>query len=312
MTKFAFEKWDDGRVTVNAAYAPSLRAGGLTSFDDFMRHSTGEIAKNLLKERTTVRLSLPGIDGGETDYFLKRHRNTPWREYVKPWLRLTWPIVGARNEWNAILAFHRAGIATMTPVAFGERRRESFLLTEGIANCRKLSDWMQLRFDAAHAMPDSHMGSGPLRRLTSRIGTVECCGGWNRPEKGPDPCGAGDADVRGIVDEIADLARRMHSHGLHHQDFYLTHLLLPIDDRARGIHVIDLGRARMRRRLSRRWIVKDLAQLNYSAALFPDDSRRRFLERYLGRRLSGADRGFVRQIECKTARIARHSAKHGL
>ena len=285
MRKFGFETWDDGHVTVNAEFAGSLRAGGLLAFTDFMQNDTGEVAKNLLKERTTVRISLPGRDGRQTDFFLKRHRNTPLREYVKPWLRLTRPIIGARNEWNAILAFHEAGIPTMTPVALGERGRESFLLTEGIPDCVKLSDWMHRRFDPAHAqiVPKPHLGTAH----------------------------ADDRELPDIVDEVADMARRMHEHRLHHQDFYLTHLLMPVD-RRRGIHVIDLGRARARRRLSRRWIVKDLAQLNYSAHLFPAEARERFLERYLGRASQPRDRRLIAQIERKTARIARHSKKHAL
>ncbi|MFQ5733409.1 MAG: lipopolysaccharide kinase InaA family protein [Planctomycetaceae bacterium] len=280
MKTFAFEKWDDGRLTVNAEHTRMLRAAGLVSFDDFMNNDEGEVAKDLLAERTTMRLSLPGPDGQESDYYLKRHRDVPWREYVKPWFRFTRPIIGARNEWNAILEFHRANIPTMVPVAFGEGDHDSFLLTEGIPYCRKLSDWMQLRFDSTHSLSGT---------------------------RAPD-----DLELLAVVDEIASLARRMHRNGLHHQDFYLTHLLLPVDDRRRGVHVIDLGRARKRRRLSRRWIVKDLAQLNYSAPLFPVWARDRFLERYLNRPLRKSDRRLIERIKRKTARIARHSAKHRL
>jgi len=126
--------------------------------------------------------------------------------------------------------------------------------------------------------------------------------------------------IASLLDDVAHIARRMHDAGLHHQDFYLTHLLLPdVPDRptggkegGTGIHVIDLGRARYRRRLSRRWIVKDLAQLNYSARLLTHSDRRRFLELYLGRPLTLADRPFVRRIVRKSAAIARHSRKNRL
>jgi len=296
MTTFPLETWDDGRLTVNAEFANSLRTAGFTSFDAFME-STGEVAKDLLRERTTVRLSLPGRDGDPRDFYLKRHRPSPLKEYVKPWLRLSRPLLGARHEWNAILAFHAAGIPTMTPVAVGEHRGESFLLTEGIANCRKLSEWME-----------AHFRSAPWRTLPASA---------DSPDAGSVRHGAGeftdnDSELTSVVDGVAELARAMHGSGLHHQDFYLTHLLLPEDDQPPRIHVIDLGRALRRRRLARRWIVKDLAQLNYSARLFPDWARRRFLERYFGRPLRRSDDRLRRQIERKTARIARHSAKHRL
>ena len=276
MKNFALENWDDGRLTVNREFAETLRRGGLTDFDSFMFDERGEIAKNLLPERTTLRLSLPGRDGEPRDFYLKRHLPVPLKEYVKPWLRLTRPIVGARNEWDAILDFHQAGIPTMVPVAIGERGRKSFLLTEGIARCCKLSDWMETRL--------GENGSSA----------------------------AADDELAAIVDGVAHVARLMHRQGLHHQDFYLTHLLLPVDNRRRGVHVIDLGRARRRRHLGRRWIVKDLAQLNYSAKLFPAWTRRRFLERYLDRPLQPSDRHLRRQIDRKSDRIARHSRKHSL
>ncbi len=276
MKNFAFESWDDGRITVNAAFANVLREHNLTTFAAVMQKQ-GETAKNLLKERTTVRLTLPAGDGIR-ELYLKRHLASPWKEYVKPWLRFARPILGAKNEWNAILDFHRAGIPTMTPVAIGQNDRESFLITEGIAGCRKLSDWMSTRFGAEKSVK-------------------------NLPQ---------DRETGDIIDGIATVARRMHTAGLHHQDFYLTHLLQPMDNSSRGIHVIDLGRAKRSVRLSRRWIVKDLAQLNYSANLLPAWTRTRFLETYFGRPVCASDKSLLRRIDAKTARIARHSQKHRL
>jgi lipopolysaccharide core heptose(I) kinase len=297
MTTFPFETWDDGRLTVNREFAASLRTMEFSSFASFMS-AAGDVAKDLLPERTTVRLSLPGRDGQPRDFYLKRHRPSPLKEYVKPWLRLSRPLLGARHEWNAILQFHAAGIATMTPVAMGEHRGESFLLTEGIANCRKLSEWMESRFG----------GNDSWQKLPASVASTEA-GSFRHETQEPNHS---ESEMTAIIDGVAELARAMHGQLLHHQDFYLTHLLLPLDHRGRRIHVIDLGRAMKRTRLARRWIVKDLAQLNYSASQFPDWARRRFLERYLGRPLRRSDDRLRRQIEWKTARIARHSAKHRL
>jgi len=273
-----FATWDNGRVTVNRNHTETLRAAGLCSFQTFMHAERGEVAKNLRRDRTTLRINLRNPPGEANSFYLKRHLSPPWKEYVKPLLRFRRPIVGARNEWHAIQEFHRAGIPTMVPVAFGECGTESFLLTEAIDGCAKLSEWMQRQFG-------------------------DDCSAAQK---------ADDGETAAVVDAVARLARRMHSAGLHHQDFYLTHLLLPTDDADGSIYVIDLGRARRVRRLSSHWIVKDLAQLNYSARLFPQWARRRFLETYLDRCVQPSDRRLIRRIERKTARIARHGRKHNM
>lgn len=274
MTHFSLETWDSGRLTVNAALAAPLRAHGLATFDALWNHTGGTVAKNLLKERTTTRIVLSDAHGREHVFFLKRHTRPPWKEYLKPLLRLTWPILGARNEWNAILKFHAAGIPTMVPAALGESGGNSFLLTAAIEGCRKLSE----------PAPSHRRIDGPHAR----------------------------SEMRPILRAIARAARTMHDHGLHHQDFYLGHLMVPVHGPPEPLYVIDLGRVRHSARLSSRWIVKDLAQLNYSARDATRGERLRFLREYLGRALTAADRSLLNRIARKTERIARHSKRNRL
>jgi heptose I phosphotransferase len=271
---FAFDGWDGGRLTVNRAFAPLLTRHGLTTFAALADFTGGQVAKNVLRERTTTRLDLTDADGTPRTLYLKRHARPRVWEIVKPLFRLTRPIVGARNEWDAILRFHEVGIATMVPVALGEANGRSFLVTEGIAGCEKLTAWMQTHKHALH--------NGEL------------------------------AALRKIVAGVADVARTMHTAGLHHQDFYLTHLMVPQNMSAEPIHVLDLGRARHQPRLARRWIVKDLAQLNYSAADVSASDRLRFLTRYLGHAPTRDDRALVTRIVRKSGAIARHTRKNGL
>jgi heptose I phosphotransferase len=263
------ERWDGGRVLIGRAFAELFRRHGLTTFEAVMGHREATVAKGVLRERTTVRIDLPDADGPARSFYVKRHTPPPWKEYVKPLLRLRRPILGARNEWEAIHHFRRAGIPTMTPVALGEDGRRSFLVTEAIEGCVKLSEWL--------------------------------------PRAGVD--GSDGAVVR---EQIAETARRMHAAGLHHQDFYLTHLLVPADDARSRLYVIDLGRVRHRTRLASRWVVKDLAQLAYSARDVPGWDDRDFLARYLGRPLAPSDRRLERRIETKVAAIHRHSRKNRL
>ena len=271
MSSFEFETWDSGRLTVNRAFAPLFRDHNWRTFADVWSHTANAaIAKKMRTDRITLRFTL--VDqGSERAFYIKRHGQSSWKEYVKPLLRLTWPILGARNEWNAILEFHKAGLATMIPVAFGESGSNSFLITVAIENCIKLSEVNALRKSGQSPVPQS-------RRQTIR--------------------------------DVAHIARSMHRAGLHHQDFYLGHLLRSQSGDGR-IYVIDLGRVRKQANLSRRWIVKDLAQLDYSADATPEE-RLLFLREYLGRRLEKSDRALMDSIQYKKAAIERHSLKNRL
>jgi heptose I phosphotransferase len=119
-------------------------------------------------------------------------------------------------------------------------------------------------------------------------------------------------EIRTALEIVANLTRTMHAAGLHHQDYYLCHLLVPEPSGVAGMHIIDLGRARSQERLSRRWIIKDLAQLDYSSSSLSGRSRLRFLREYLQRPFCPEDRPLVRQIRRKSRSIAAHSRKHQL
>ncbi|MCH7990459.1 MAG: hypothetical protein IID46_15065, partial [Planctomycetes bacterium] len=112
MKNFEFEHWDQGRMIVNREAADLLRERKLCNFESLYEFAGGTVAKNLLRERTTTRIELAGQDGTQHAFYLKRHAAAPWKEHIKPFLRFTRPILGARNEWNAILHFHEIGIPT--------------------------------------------------------------------------------------------------------------------------------------------------------------------------------------------------------
>lgn len=271
-TSFAIADWDQGRLQVNAAFAEVLKSNGFTTFESLMRHTGGEVAKHLIAERPTTRIEL-ATPAGPLICYLKRHAPAKLKEYLKPLIRLRWPRLGAKPEWDAIRHFHEIGIPTMTPVAWGQSGRESLLVTLAIDGCEKLSDWMK---------------------------------------RTPRPTTAAQVrEVRRIIREVAAVTRKMHQAGMHHQDLYAGHILLP-QDPSRCVHILDLGRVRYCRNLGMIWIVKDLAQLHYSTNRFTAADRLRFLQTYLGRRLQPEDRTLIRRILRKAASIGRHSRKHGL
>ena len=164
MKSLAFDVWDGGRLTVNREFVPLLRQNGLTTFDALMNFSGGQVAKNVLRERTTTRIDLPDESGEPRSFFLKRHERPPLWEFVKPWLRLQRPLHGARNEWDAILRFHQAGIATMVPAVLGESQGRSFLLTAAIEGCRKLTEWMAEHHGAPAQRPVTDAAADYRRR----------------------------------------------------------------------------------------------------------------------------------------------------
>lgn len=270
---FEFEDWDGDRLRVNRAFTSILTRHALTSFAAFQKLSGGEIAKEMAHNRVTRRFVLHD-ESHEHAFYLKQQHAPALREYIKPLLRLRRPIVGVTHEWNAILRCHQLGIPTMVPVAMGRSQRQSFIFTQALEGFEKLSDWMYQHLDQPQVA--DLVAAGRIAR------------------------------------SVAHLAKIMHAGGMHHQDFYLGHLLWPVDDRDSDLHIIDLGRARWHRHLSSRWVIKDLAQLNYSAKLVRNTDRFRFLQAYFGRRLEVQDKALVRSVLAKSRSIARHSAKHGL
>ena len=274
MKNFEFEVWDSGRLTVNRTWSDRLKSAQLTSFDALMNYQGGTVAKNVLRERTTVRFELPAEKRVPDAFFIKRHIPSSWKEYVKPLLRFNRPTLGAENEWNAILEFHKAGIATMVPVALGANAGASFLITSEIDGCRRLSDWMADVLPRRDSLPRE--------------------------------------DVNRVIVAVARVARTMHQSGMHHQDFYVHHLLVPRGSSPADVYVIDLGRVRRHARLPTRWIVKDLAQLCYSAGLCTCSDRVRFLREYLGRPLESQDRRLIGRIVREARAIARHTKKNRL
>jgi heptose I phosphotransferase len=192
---------------------------------------TGEVFRQVARRRT-FRFELDG-----RGYFAKVHYGVGWREILKNWVVLKRPVLDASNEYRAATRLGRAGLDTLQVAAFGRRgsnpaERRSFLITDELTGVQSLEDY---------------------------------CLHWR--EHPPPP-----VLKWGLIAKVAGIARLMHASGINHCDFYICHLLLrdpqQLDveniDRVR-IHLIDLHRAQIRKRVPRRWLVKDLGGLYHSA-----------------------------------------------
>lgn len=202
-----------------------------------------------VKTRRTFRVELEG-----KGFFVKRHLGVGWGEIFKNWLMFKAPVLGALNEFNALKRLHELGVPTMTPVACGCRgsspaKLESFLITEELAD---MIDLETLAKTWKEAPPPSKLRKDLIRA-------------------------------------VAESAGKMHRGGINHRDCYICHYLTPRNgaDLGKVVYVIDLHRAQLRRRVPRRYLVKDLAGLCFSSfdAGLTRREALRFIRIYTGNKL---------------------------
>ncbi|NMG55883.1 lipopolysaccharide core heptose(I) kinase RfaP [Aromatoleum aromaticum] len=246
---------------------------------DMVEALQGEVFREL-EGRRTLR-----VEAGGRGYFVKIHRGVGWREIFKNLLSARLPVLGARNEWQAIRQLDELGVATMKAVAYGERglnpaRQHSFIVTEELAPTVSLEDYCR---DWARCPPDSAL-------------------------------------KRALIERVADMVRRMHEGGMNHRDLYICHFLLHLEPAptpaALRLSLIDLHRSQIRTRTPRRWRDKDLAAL-YFSALGIGLTRRdklRFVRRYFGRPLREVLRDeavLLARLEAQAGRLhARYLRKY--
>jgi hypothetical protein len=274
-----------GELTVNRGSAGLFRRHGLGRFEA-LAHIEPVVADREKRGRRLARFVLEGPAGEKMLFHLKAHR-LRLRDLVRPLLSLARPATAnATTEWWGMTELPRLGVATATPVAFAARRRwglewEGLTVSADLAGCTSLEEFLQRRI---HPVGERSTGER--------------------------------AFLRGLAGELARVARSLHRRGVNHQDFYLGHFFIPAEQPLQGgprLFLVDLQRLGRRRALPRRYLVKDLGQLLYSADQFPQLSRAdklRFLRFYLQERpLSPRAKRLARAVIAKAGQIARHSAR---
>jgi heptose I phosphotransferase len=210
----------------------------------------GEIFKST-QGRTVYRF----IRDGKA-YFIKIHTGVGWGEILKNWVQGKWPVLGAMNEWKAIVRCRALGLRTLLPVAVGERgvniaRRQSFLITHELKNTVSLE-----------RITDNWQSMPPAVVLK-----------------------------RALIAELARVVNVMHRGGVNHRDCYLCHFRLDVSGGVQTLQpgalqltVIDLHRAQIRVQVPRRWLIKDLAAIYFSSCSIGLTQRDlyRFMMQYTG------------------------------
>jgi heptose I phosphotransferase len=257
---------------IDPEYRGDLEKVGLASFDGIMNATHGRHLRSL-KDRENWRFEFAHRHEKRAAY-LKKHRARTLASRMRAALGRGPGQTAGRVEARSIAELNRAGIAAMRLIAFGERlspdgRLESFVLTEELAGYTQLDLFLKNRFTPL-----------ALRQAGEQA-----------------------KHLRALIHYVADVAARFHRLGYNHRDLYCCHFFIhePAPGRFK-VNLIDLQRVEHRRRWRRRWIVKDLAQLAYSA---PRDyisctARLYFMKRYLGvSRLRPRDKRLIRQVLAK-------------
>ena len=199
---------------------------------DHIRKIEGEIAK-AKDNRRVIKFEL-----NDRTYYLKHHVGIGWKEYFKNIFQLKMPVLGASNEWYAIERLMPTEIPVMTAVAFGQQglnpaNQESFLVT---------------------------------RELENTLSLEKLCETWKQSPPSY-------KRKKALIERVAVIARIMREQGLNHRDFYICHMLLDIsqgrdniDPSALRLYLVDLHRMQLRRRVPKRWLIKDIGSLYFSAA----------------------------------------------
>lgn len=201
--------------------------------------------------RRTFRIFL-----GHKSYFIKVHSGIGWKEIWKNLFQWRTPITSAKTEYLAIKKLNSLNVPVPRVVGYGWRginpaKKKSFILME------ELSPTVSLETLGESWLLQNHSCSFK----------------------------------RGLIKEVATLARTMHEFGINHRDFYVCHLLLDLKTAFKHNHsklyLIDVHRAQIRHKVPFRWLLKDLIGLYFSSKNFNLTKRDlfRFICEYRGKPL---------------------------
>ncbi len=237
---------------------------------------------------------------GSTTLFLKRYERPPILVQVKNWLTHHSLKSCSFIEFEQTSYLAEAGINTPKIVSFGQEwgiffEKRSFIITEKVPNAESLE----------RRLPSFFNGSAQRENLKSR---------------------------RNFIKGLAGFVKKLHETGYRHRDLYFSHIFYSDNG---DFCLIDLARTFKPIILHRRFQIKDIAQLYYSAPAkyFSNTDRLRFYLSYIGRdavrnskrqqndkkrkrfltgrdRLINEDKVFIRKVLNKANRMAQHDMKH--
>lgn len=268
-------------LTINTDYRFVLERAGLDCFNSVWRYNRGETIKQI-PLRSLIRFDLD-VHGEKKYFYLKKHNleSVGFKKLLSYFKRKT-TLSQGYIEFNHICDFRKHGLATVIPVAAGEKssgffKSTSFLLTLDVFPYISLEYFMEKK-------PDFFSGSKGVNR--KKI----------------------------LIRELALLSKKMHACGFNHRDFNATHILLFYNDTSDipKLALFDLQRVDKKKYLRFFWAIKSMAELGYTlpSYLFDENDRYSLFLSYKGKtRLNMMDRLQWHLIKRKINRISRHVKK---
>ncbi len=267
-------------ILVAEDFASALAALDLTSLDAFFLFEGGtDLAKgNIGAHRRRLQLEVTLSDGEEpTKLYLKRYDHPPCLPQLVHWLTHRQRVSLAQIEHETACHLAAEGIGTPHTAACGEL-------------------WGALFEKRSFLMTRQVANAESLERKLPPYFNDPLTPSVRRQR-------------RDFIQRLATFVKRFHETGYCHRDLYFSHIFCSTTG---SFCLIDLARA-FKPVLRRRFKIKDLAQLHYSAPRdhFSRTDRLRFYLTYCGRNsLEPADRSLLAAVLKKAARMARHNRKH--
>ncbi len=270
----------DNQGVIHKSFYSLLKSNGLTTVEDVFNYREGKaLVKPGLGSRERLRVDLSEQRDGAV-LFLKRYGTPKISALLKTLLRQRTHLATAVYDFKGCLDLGQNHISAARPIALGCEYK-------GLGEKRS--------FVMIEQLPEAQS----LERLLPE---------WEKNKQHYDLL----QDKKVLIEKVADLVRRFHSHGFYHRDLYLAHIFVcKLSSGDNQLSLIDLQRVFQPIYFKRRWLVKDLAQLYYSSkAHFSNADMMRFLHHYYGqRKLTSDHKSIVRSIWAKAQRIQRHDRK---
>lgn len=263
---------------VDTDYTTALSELGLTSIDAVFSFKAGKnLAKpNLAAYRSRLQFE---INSPPVTVFLKRYDRPPILVQLRNWLASRGRKNCAALDFESANKLNGIGVSTPKTICYGQQwnmlfEKRSFIITEKILKAQSLEQKLPDFFDAPVTVENTKLR-------------------------------------KDFICQLAAFVKKIHESGFRHRDLYLCHIFY---SDTRQFYLIDLARVFKPNFFARRFRVKDIAQLHYSAPgrYFSKTDRLRFYYSYTVRnKLSKKDKVFISKVKNKAKRMADHDIKHG-
>ncbi len=267
---------------VDADLEQPFKKLGLTSIEAVFSFSTAKnlTKKNLARFRSRLQFEINTPDSSTPiTLFLKRYDRPPIPVQLRNWVAARGRKSCSFVEFETAQQLTNAGINTPITIAFGQQwgtffEKRSFIITEKIPDAEALE----------RKLPDCFYRQAIVKNIKLR---------------------------RNYIAQLAAFIRKFHETNFRHRDLYLSHIFHSDNG---NFYLIDLARVFRPIIMARRFQIKDIAQIFYSAPgkYFSRTDRLRFYMNYTRRqKLTISDKEFIRKVIKKAKRMAQHDSKHG-